>query len=209
MNNNQNNKICCIFGAGEYYESINIPSDIDIIIAADGGFSYLSENNLHADLIIGDFDSLDEIPEHENIIILPKEKNDTDMVAAIQTAWEKGCRTFHIYGGTGGCPSHTLANIQCIADLANRGAKGYLYDKDTIITAIKDSSISFPAGCFGNISVFSHSDISSGVFEIGLKYPLTDATLYNTYPLGISNEFTGLPVSIQVGAGTLIIIYPK
>ena len=116
---------------------------------------------------------------------------------------------FHIQCGTGGRLDHTLANIQCIADLAQQGYKGYLFDRDTVITAIHNDKITFPASAHGIVSVFAHTEICTGVFERGLKYPLTDATLSNTYPLGVSNEFTGVNSEIEVRKGTLIVIFPK
>ena len=205
----KNKMTCYIFGAGEYYGDPPALSDADFVIAADGGYDYLLRHGLRADLVIGDFDSLSEPPKHDNVRVLPMEKDDTDMRAAIQTGLNYGCGIFHICGGTGGRLDHTLANIQCLAELAGRGARGFLHGRDTVITAIQNAKISFSRGNFGTISVFSHSDISLGVYENGLKYPLSDATLHNTYPLGISNEFCSAPASIEVRSGTLIIIYPK
>ena len=200
-------KICYVFGAGEYYNNPPPISNEDYVIAADGGYDYVCSNGYRTDLIIGDFDSLFEVPKHENIRVLPIEKDDTDMAAGIKAGLDEGCSIFRIYGGTGGRLDHTLANIQCLAELSEHGARGYLYDKETVITAITNTSISFPEASRGMISVFSHSDKSIGVYEIGLKYPLTNATLINLHPLGISNEFTGLPASVGVRLGTLIVIY--
>jgi thiamine pyrophosphokinase len=202
---------CYIFGAGEHYNPPPSPSPPDFVIAADGGYAYLERSGIVPNLVVGDFDSLPAPPpgSANTIIVLPQEKDDTDMVAALREGWNRGFRIFHIYGGTGGRLDHTLANIQCVADLACRGGRGYLHDRDTVITAIRNTSIAFPANTHGTVSVFSHSEVSTGVYERGLKYPLTDATLRNTYPIGVSNEFTGAPSSISVVTGTLIITFPK
>lgn len=203
--------ICYIFGAGEYHAPSSIqPSSDDLVIAADGGYVFAKQCKITVDLVLGDFDSLPALPpEDTETVVLPPEKDDTDMVAALREGWLRGFRTFHIYGGTGGRLDHTLANIQCIAALACHGGRGYLYDRDVIITAICNDSIAFPASSKGTISVFCHSETATGVFETGLKFPLANATLSNTYPLGISNEFTGVPSSISVQNGTLVILYPK
>lgn len=202
-------RICYIIGAGEHFDAPPPAKPDDLVIAADGGYAYMTAQGLKMDLVLGDFDSLGAPPSGDNITVLPQEKDDTDMVAAIRTGWQRGFRTFHIYGGTGGRLDHTLANIQCIADIADRGGRGYLFDRDTVITALKDGIITFPASAKGTLSAFAHTDTATGVYEKGLKYPLTDATLRSTYPVGISNEFTGVPASVSVGQGTLIIIYPK
>ena len=203
-----NKNICFIFGAGEHYGTPPAPGAGDLVIAADGGYAYLAAYNIPVHLVIGDFDSLETVPFNIDIIRLSPVKDDTDMVAALREGWERGYRVFHIYGGTGGRLDHTLANIQCLADLAKRGGRGFLFDRKTVITAIHNDSIFFPARAEGIVSLFAHSDIALGVSEEGFKYSLYNATLRNTYPLGVSNEFAGVPGSIAVREGTLIVIYP-
>lgn len=205
------NGICYIFGAGDYYGPLPSPAKEDFVIAVDGGFTHLKAQDISADLLIGDFDSLQEPVRtlDTNIIVLPQEKDDTDTMAALQAGRSRGFRTFHIYGGTGGRLDHTLANIQCLAYLCQVGAQGFLFDRGTVITVISNSRIAFPAGAQGLISVFALSDVASGVCESGLKYPLLDAVLQNRYPVGISNSFTGTASEISVRDGTLIVIYPQ
>lgn len=201
--------ICYIFGAGEYYLPPENPKSEDLVIAADGGYAYLKSIGITPDIVIGDFDSLGYIPCEEKTVALPQEKDVTDTAAAIETGWSEDYRVFCIYGGTGGRIDHTIANIQCIAYIAKRGGQAYLIDKDFIITAVHNGEIRFKPLSKGCISVFSHSSISVGVNERGLKYSLSDASLSNVCPLGVSNEFTGESSSVSVGNGTLIVIYSK
>lgn len=203
--------ICYLVGAGARYGPLPVPDAAsDFVIAVDGGFAYAQQYGMQPDLVIGDFDSLSAPPlDGPDTIVLPKEKDDTDMAAAIGEGWKRGYRRFHIYGGLGNRLDHTLANLQCLADLAVRGGRGYLFERDTVVTAIHDGAIAFPTDAQGVVSVFSHSDIATGVCEKGLKYPLAGATLYNTRPLGISNEFVGTPSSVSVQSGTLILLYPR
>lgn len=205
-----NTPVCYLFGAGEYYGPPLAIHPWDYVIAVDGGLDYLQKYHMVPDLIIGDFDSVKDAPSKENhVLFLPREKDNTDMAAALQEGWQRGFSTFHIFGGTGARLDHTLANIQCIVDIAGRGGRGFLHDRKTIITAISNESIVFPAEAKGVISVFCHSDVARGVSEKGLKFTLENAVMQNTEPLGISNEFTGLPSSVSVREGTLVIIYAK
>ena len=201
-------KICFIVGAGENY-GININSrKYDMIIAADGGLSYLNEKGICPDFIIGDFDSFKgRIPE--DAIVLPQKKDITDMQAAVELGIEKGYDTFVIYGGTGGRADHTFANIQILAFAAEKGAKGFLIDEKNIYTVIKDNKICFDETYEGFISIFSLSDVSEGVYESGLKYTLENTMLKNTFPLGVSNEFTGKESFVSVEKGKILIIYPR
>lgn len=200
--------VCYLFGAGDHDGRHMAPGPEDLVIAVDGGYAFVQKYGLTAHWIVGDFDSLPNPPEGVPLARLPKEKDDTDMAAAIRLGLEAGYRAFHIYGGCGGRIEHTLANIQLLAGLARQGARGFLSDGQSLITAIHNGSISFPQSAAGFVSVFAHSDQASGVWERGLKYPLCDATLRSFFPLGVSNEFIGQAASISVREGTLVVVYP-
>lgn len=198
---------CYIFAAGEYYGAHQSPREGDFVIAADGGYDYVKSHGLRPNLVVGDFDSLAAAPDEANVLTLPQEKDDTDMVAALRQGLERGFDRFYIYGGTGGRLDHTLANLQCLVGLAHRGARGFLAGDGVVITAIKNSSLAFEGGV-GTVSVFSHTDAARGVCETGFKYPLDNATLSNGFPLGVSNQLLGRPARISVEDGVLVIIYP-
>lgn len=84
-----------------------------------------------------------------------------------------------------------------------------MFGKDTVVTAIAGGTLAFEAGCDGMLSVFSHTDKSVGVTLQGLKYPLDNYTMTNTFPIGVSNEFIGEPATVSVRAGTLFVVYPQ
>ena len=58
------------------------------------------------------------------------------------------------------------------------------------------------------VSVFSLSDESHDVTEVGLAYPLDRVTLTNRTSWGLSNEFTEAPATISVASGTLVVFHP-
>ncbi len=202
-------KICNIIGAGDFFEKEIPLSPNDIIIGADGGVKAIEKIGITPDYIIGDFDSLKYTPKGENVIALPCEKDITDTRACISKGLELGFKRFRIYGGTGGREEHTLANIQSLAWLTKMGCRGEIIDKDKVITAISKGKIEFEKGRGGFVSVFSHTNKAKGVCEKGLKYTLSNATLTNREPLGVSNEFTGERAEISVKKGILIIIYDR
>ena len=202
-------KTCYIVGAGENYGLDFTRKENDFVIAADGGLTYLQEKNIKPDLIIGDFDSMTETPLHSDFIKLSVDKDDTDTLAAVRKGIQLGYDNFQIYCGTGGRIDHTIANIQTLAFLSAMNKRGYLIEKNSIITTITNDKVTFGKIDSGYISVFSLTDKSDGVFITGLKYELEKATLTNTFPIGVSNEFVGKESCISVKAGTLIIVYPK
>lgn len=186
----------------------------DFVIAVDGGLSYCSVLEVEPDLILGDFDSVSEkeaeaieVLEHkipERIIRLPREKDDTDMLAALKEGLARGYRQFRIYAGTGGRFDHTLANIQCLLFLKNHDAVGYLVDGTGMILVIQNEAVHFRKDLEGTLSLFSLVEKSEGVTIEGMKYSLQDASIQNDFPIGISNEFIGEEAMISVEDGALV-----
>lgn len=203
------NGICYIVGAGDNYGLDFTPTDNDFVVAADGGLRYLETADIFPDLIIGDFDTLGYCPEHQNVIRLSTEKDDTDMLAAVKEGLKAGFSSFHIYCGMGGRIEHTVANIQILAFLSQNGKQGFLFGKECVLATITDSSLELSAENQGYISVFSYSEKSEGVSLQGLKYELDNAAITSTFPIGVSNEFTGAKSFISVENGTLLIVFPK
>lgn len=199
--------ICYIIGAGDFDGTGLLPKDGDFVIAADGGYRYLSAYSVNADIVVGDFDSLGKPPEHPNVVLLNREKDETDLYEAAKIGIEKGYKDFYFYGATGGRLDHTIANIQLINELANLGLRGVLVGHGEELTVIKNSFLDFAAGRKGRISVFSLCETSYGVTLQGLKYPLTDYTMTSRFPIGVSNEFTGAKAKVEVKNGELLIIY--
>lgn len=199
-------KKCFIFGAGDYFGDERV-EDGAFVIAADKGIEKLEQMGIVPDLIIGDFDSLGHIPKRENTVILPKIKDDTDMLAAVKEGLKQNCKVFYLYGGTGGRISHTLANIDTLEYLEKRGAIGYLNDKEEVLT-VTSKGLNFDKNYKGYISVFAKGG-DALISESGLKYELNKKLITSSFPLGVSNEFTGRNSSITVHSGTVLIVIEK
>lgn len=197
--------VCYIVGAGECGRLDFSQTAGDLVIAADGGLTYLERAGIAADLVLGDFDSLDAKP-HGNVLTYPSEKDETDMFLAVRYAAERGFRRIEIYGGLGGRLDHTLANIQTIVWAARRGVRARLLGDSVALYAVADGELRFPAGQSGGISVFCSGDRAEGVDLIGLKYPLNNAALTDEFPLGVSNEFTGRESVVRVRRGALVVL---
>lgn len=200
--------VCFIVGAGVIDPALRLsPAPDDLLIAADGGLPAVERMGLVPHLVIGDFDSLGRTPTHPNTIVLPTEKDDTDMAAAVKLGLERGYRRFALYGGTGGRLAHTLANLQLLDGLSRQNCRGFLVGEGTIATAVCSDTLSFPAHLSGFLSLFCMGDRAEGVSLTGLKYSLSDGTLTSDVPLGVSNEFTGVPARVTVRDGGLLALW--
>ena len=200
-------KICCVIGAMEPGKLV-LPEG-SLAIAADGGLIHLKRRGLTPDLIVGDFDSLGWAPEGANVIRHPVEKDDTDMMLAVRTGLERGCKRFLLYGGLGGRLDHAYANLQTLVWLADHHAQGWLLGGGMAATVIRNGRLDFAAGRQGTISVFCPDGEARGVDLTGLYYPLEDAALTSGFPLGVSNQFTGRAASVSVREGSLLVIWEQ
>ena len=199
---------CIIFCAGEF-DTLTAPIlPGDFIIAADGGLRHLEALGIQPDEILGDFDSLGYVPKRSRVF--PVRKDDTDAMLAVRRGLSLGQRSFLLYGGMDGPrPDHTLANYQALQFLADMGAWGYLIGKSYIATVVKNGKLVFPPAEEGILSVFALGPDAAGVTLEGLSYPLTDATLTSSFPLGVSNHFTGEEAVITVREGSLLVLWEK
>ncbi len=198
--------ICYIVGAGSFSEAL-APASQDFVIAADGGYAHLQALGIAPDLALGDFDSLGAAPDAPNVERVPPEKDDTDMMLAVRRGLALGYGRFAICGGLGGRLDHTLANAQALCFLASQGARGFLVGEGVVLTVVQNNELLIPAGKTGLISVFCMGNLALGVTLQGLKYPLTEAALENTNPIGVSNEFTGQAAKISVREGMLLVLW--
>ena len=197
--------VCYIFAALETKTLPYIPNKEDYVIAADKGLDNLKKIGIKPDVIIGDFDSLGFVPSGENIKRLPVEKDDTDVGFAVNYAFELGYKEFVIYGAIGGLLDHTVANLQLSAYISSKGGKSVFVGDNVFVTSITNDTLKISNGK-GRLSVFALSDKAEGVFLSGLKYPLENAVIENTFPIGVSNEFTDKSAKIAVKNGTLLIV---
>lgn len=199
---------CILFCAAGFDGLIEPIRANDFIIAADGGLRHTQALNLEPSEIIGDFDSLGYVPQNGRVF--PVEKDDTDSMLAVRRGLELGYRRFLIYGGMDGKRlDHTIANFQTLQFLADHDAIGYLVGRDYIAAVIRNSALRFPAGREGDFSLFCMGRDAQGVTIEGLYYEVQDIPFTAGFPLGVSNHFTGAPVTVSVKNGSLLALWER
>ena len=117
------------------------------------------------------------------------------------------CLTILVLGCLGGRLDHTVANLQLLSWLSAQGAQGVLLGEGEAAAVVTEGTLSFPASMEGFVSVFCAGGTARGVTLGGLKYPLDHAELTSDFPLGVSNEFVGLPARISVEEGSLLVAW--
>ena len=200
-------KRCFIFSAGTFYGMREAPQPGDLVIAADAGYRTCIKAGVTPDLLLGDFDSMEQPENFANVLRVPVEKDDTDTMLAAREGLRRGCNVFYFYGATGGKRlDHTLANLQTLLWLRREGARGYLYDDDFVYTAIRNEALTIPKTVeWGLVSVFCIGAEARGIDERGMQYFLKDASLAAHQPLGVSNHITSAEAQISVRDGELLV----
>ena len=200
---------CVIISGGDFCPVANLRAD-DFIIACDKGYEYARLLGLVPNLIIGDFDSYSgELPRGIPTQTLPCEKDDTDTMHAVKYAVDKGFDEIMLSCALGGRLDHLLANIQSCLYAVQRGVGAAMADKSTDIRFLQKGSLTLPAVKNSSLSLLSASEKCTGVCISGVKYPLDRAVLLQSYPLGVSNEWTADEARVSVESGILMIVMSK
>ena len=162
-------------------------------------------------LFIGDFDTGKPVsfPSGIETLTFPIEKDDTDTMLAIKEAARRGFTKITIIGGLSGRLDHTFANIQTLA-------YGVQNDLDILITDGENTAFIMCPGKITiekkegfSLSVFSYGNTVSNLCMDGVKYPVSNATLTNFFPLGVSNDIAKDHANISFSEGMLLIIISK
>lgn len=194
---------CVLIGSGDFCKDKFKLAGGEYIVAVDGGYEYVKDL-CKVDVAVGDFDSLGYIPEGIDVLRHSPIKDYTDMELALEEMWNRGFKSFDIHGALGGRLDHTLANLQIAYNFAKRGADIRLIGSSCEIEIIKDKKVF--SGYLGQTFSLFAFDMAKDVDIINAKYPLSGATLTNTFPVGVSNELLQGECEIRVREGALLFI---
>ena len=184
------------------------PKPDDLSIAADSGYHTAVALGERIDLLLGDFDSIGDVPRDSGIEIqqVPAEKDYTDTQLAVEIALERGASEIIIIGGLSGRLDHTLSTLAILEDLQARGVHGRITDGQSRAHFLKSSSTLVARSPYKYLSLVAADEVVKGVDVEGCKYPLKRATLRRRLQFAVSNEITGNVAFISVRKGGVYII---
>ena len=190
--------------------------DADLVIAADGGASFLDAIGRQPDLLVGDLDSADaglvERLVADGVVVEqhPAAKDATDAELAIDRAVAAGARRVTVIGAFAGERlDHELANLLLLADPAwsteledLRMVRG-----GTLARAVHGpGQLALEAGEGDTVSLLPVGGGAHGVRTFGLEYPLEGETLGLGRSRGLSNVVVRTPASVSLKVGVLLVI---
>jgi len=194
----------------------------DFILAADGGTHNALALGYTPNLIIGDLDSISDEERGKlalssvegmkeagvQVIQFPRDKNETDLELAIQHAAEMQPEQIVIVGALGGRLDQTLGNIALLSDFRLSTLDLRLDDGVEEIYFCRDQAEVH--GRSGElVSLIPWGVPVEGVRTDGLRWPLSDETLYPDKTRGISNELLGEQATVRIRSGLLLVVHRR
>ena len=200
---------CVIFCAGEQGDIDFALHADDYIVCCDAGYEAAVKMGVVPHLILGDFDSYQQ-PLSTSIETLrfPVQKDDTDSMLAVREGISRGFTEFVLLFSLGNRLDHTLANIQVLAYLEENEAVGILVGPYETVRLLKGGEITLPKREGYSLSILALDKVV-GINLEGVAYPLFNATLTPSFPLGFGNHIEADFATIRVEEGRVLIIESK
>ncbi|OYD06425.1 thiamine diphosphokinase [Paludifilum halophilum] len=207
-------RIVIVAGGEVSPEDWNLLVPSDEVIGVDGGLLFLREEGIRPSLAVGDFDTVNPVEidrlKREEIPVkkLPEAKDMTDTQYAVETALGRFPEEILILGGLGGSRfDHALANLFLLERVEEAGVRCTLrHGRNRVRLCRGGDQMTIRSGEFRYVSLLALTDRVEGLTLRGFLYPLTDAVLTRSRPLGISNELTDDTGRIFLKSGKLVVI---
>jgi len=182
----------------------------DFIFCADGGIRHALAMGLIPNAIIGDMDSLPSYFQpatfNGELILFPKDKNETDLELAIDHALTLQPDHILILAALGGRIDQTLANIALLSNSSLVTCNVKLTDGVEELFFCRDQAKI--EGRSGDIvSLIPWQGEVTGVFTENLRWHLHHEMLYPDKTRGISNEMTSDTATLSIKSGLLLVVH--
>jgi thiamine pyrophosphokinase len=204
-----------VFANGELNHPENVKAliqDGDYIIAADGGTHHCIRLGITPQLVVGDFDSLDETElnalqtSETRLVRYDVRKDFTDLELALEYAGQSGASEALVFGALGARWDQTLANLLLPAAPTLARLEIRLIDGAQEISLLRGGESHRLEGQRGDtLSLIPLTLEARGILTQGLEYPLRGETLYLGATRGISNVFTGPQAIVSLEEGLLLV----
>ena len=210
---------CAIFAGGdmpdlEKYKDSDFWARYSYFICADCGYRHAVRLGILPDMIVGDFDSYgEELPMGVEVLRGVPEKDDTDTLMAVKKAIEMGYSNIDLYGALGGDrPEHSFANIQTMVYALQQGCSLEIQGSSRmLIQEADEGEVTYKKSGEGvYLSVFAMTESVGIEYLRGVKYPLEDYRMVQSFPIGVSNEITDNEAALRIKDGlALVILTPQ
>ena len=198
---------CVLFAGGsvtDYDAAKKAVDSADVVICADAGILHAEKIGVVPDFWVGDLDSSDKNHKCKELLKLPTEKDDTDTMSAARLAVSKGVTSVRMFGCTGTRLDHTFANLFVLKFLLDSGVSATIEDEHNKIFLLTKGNHKIKGEVNRFLSMLPFcSEVRLSIR--GVKYPLSNYTLQDNFPVGVSNQIIDEYCEIEINSGTLAV----
>lgn len=179
--------------------------DKDRIICADSGYRHAERLGITPDIILGDMDSISDIPKNIETVVYPERKDFTDGEIAVRYAVEHEFDSVLMLGCIGTRSDHTLTNIFIMYQFLCAGVDAVMIDEKNEIR-MTDRTIELNGESGDIVSVLPITERVHIRRTEGVSYAANDVDLMFGTSLGNSNYMTDTRCRIEIDSGICLII---
>jgi thiamine pyrophosphokinase len=183
------------------------------IVAADSGLEHAQVLGRHADLVVGDLDSVSTVALDRAVRAGTRveqhspDKDATDLELALDAAKRAGATRVTVVGAGGGRLDHFLANVLLFVAPAWDAFELHALLGDAHIVVVREHTEL--QGAVGSvISLLTPAGAARGITTSGLRWPLRDDELPSGSTRGVSNEMTAPVATVSLRDGVLVAVQP-
>jgi thiamine pyrophosphokinase len=172
----------------------------DLLISADGAYDYLKKYQIEPAVLIGDMDSISNIPENKDIkIIHSRDAESNDLEKSLNYCLGHDLRNIRIFGADGKRIDHAIINFATLSsysDLLNIE----IITNEEYLRFLRPGEYGFSGKRgqrFSLLAIYSADELTIK----NAKFPLENDTLHKGSK-GLSNAFRSkeLVISFQTGS---------
>jgi thiamine pyrophosphokinase len=188
------------------------------LLAADGGAARCLGAGLRPDVVVGDFDSLDDAARSAltalgvAMQVADPGKDESDLELCLLESLRRGAERITVFGALGSeRPEHGLANLLLLADSRLDGRDVVLVGHGAHIrrigTAGAPGSVELQGRAGDYVSLLPVGGAVDGVATAGLRFPLREERLEVGPSRGLSNELVDGRARVTTTRGRLLVIH--
>ena len=173
----------------------------DLVCATDGALVTLKKMGIEPDLVFGDFDSVDVIPE-ETEILLTRDQDYTDFEKTLALLHESGYQNIDVFGASGEEQDHFLGNLHTA--LAWKDKLQLTFFDDYGNYQFIPNQFEMDAVLNKTISLFPFPK-AIGITSRGLEFELNHLDLELGIRVGTRNRAIEDRIQIEFSKGNLLV----
>lgn len=195
-----------------------------IIVGCDGGSNFLESVGIKPDVIIGDLDSLNNIPKSVlskmdsapfeiidngvKYVVYPTDKDKLDSELAIEYCLNEKVDEIVCYGILGDRLDHILGNVFLLTKLKYKNTKLKFVDQNQE-TYIGQGATTIKGSVGDLVSLIPIDGKAEVTKSDGFKYDPSKYEMSTESNLGISNELTKTEAKLEIKKGRFLVIHRK